>query len=97
MSLSKFVLAVSLATTISPSSAASLQEERTDPRICYQPVIGQLMEVSCNNIAGIIESQGWINSVQLVATRDWKKGEQFNQINKDGQPILFIYTPPLER
>ena len=74
---------------------ATAQEKNTDPRICAQPFAGQLIQVSCANIAGIIESQGWVNKVSFVPTKDGEDGEQFNQVNDtSGKPILFIYTPP---
>jgi predicted outer membrane protein len=40
------------------SGMASAQEENTDPRICAQPFAGELIQVSCANIASIIASQG---------------------------------------
>ena len=92
MNLKDTFIAVALAANI--SSTALAEEKNTDSRICMQPFAGQLMKVSCEDIASILDSAS-NKPLHPLATVDTPDGRQINQINdKDGAPVLFIITPP---
>ena len=73
---------------------ALAEKNDTDLRTCLQPFAGQLVRVSCENIASLLRSVE-NQPVRPLATIDGKGGSQFNQINDAaGHPVLYIYTPP---
>lgn len=92
MSFKNTLIAMSL---VAGATGTALAEKNgNDPRTCLQPFAGQLVRVSCENIASLLRSVE-NQPVRPLATIDGKGGSQFNQINDAaGHPVLYIYTPP---
>ncbi len=92
----KFISVVSgivLAGSVGMTSAH--EKGKTDTRQCFFPWVASLRVTTCERAFAVIRAARENGSkIEAIPTQNGENGEQYNQIDVDGLPGVFIYTPP---